>query len=619
MYLASQILLTISYLSLFSPSQPTWLPQLASVLNVFEGRSGLRLIITHNGEVASPTQAADVRSGIQKWIHSTASQSPVASYRATGLQIDFVDLNKAREAQAALRGAMGFRATDTEPVRGDARSRLWSQFQYLSAQSGIPSLISSLSAFVSSSGSAESLLSLLAAHSQQHIASRLALAEAELGEVRSLSSWLRSSSSTESSRLTKEILASVSNAMVQLPKTVTSKEPPLLPSWWKVPWIGDAGVREQVQERLEKDWLGGKEVEDRLTWWGGRVVELEKQERTKVNQIVQRLLKGQHFTGLGDSDTIAYSQQQTLTSSRGTPSRTLALPPSLLLALRAAFALSAGGSSWSADFSDLNCISSPNLLAQPVIQTRSRLLGRRGRKRGVCAFSAFVWPGTRVTGTRATPTGSAIPSESSGASLLDELQRRFQTSVYRFWAILGTFYGGAAWGSASHALFHRSGASTSNLVVEPTTTTAAAISAGSPSSLLLDMLTYPNLDPATSLGVVLLGTALAFWTLQRSHTRLAKMFLDRDVLERMPQIALAEVRALSDAVGHDMVFKSRQEVGRVLQQWIESQEKSPPVGAREEAAEAAATALAGGVGGSIAAQRRKFARLVASFEGDAGQ
>lgn len=220
--------------------------------------------------------------------------------------------------------------------------------------------------------------------------------------------------------------------------------------------------------------------------------------------------------------------------------------------------------------------SNPSLLAQPVLQSRDQLLGRRSRRKKGPFADARVASGTTMTGTAATEaTRGAV---AGGASLLDELQRRVQSSIYRFWAIISLSYGAAVWGSASHALYHSETRALQpdlvDVVASSSSSSSQAVSLPipDPGTVLLDVLTYPNLDPSTAVGVALFGTTLALWNLQRSHSRLAKRFLNRDVMNRMPQIALAEVSTLSETLARDVVFKPRSQVGQVLGQWVEAEE-----------------------------------------------
>ncbi|CAO1612977.1 unnamed protein product [Parajaminaea phylloscopi] len=599
LYSAAQVIFTISYSTLFSPAQAPRLSALAATLNTFQHRRGVKLVVGHHGQLTSPSQLSAANESIQRWLHTATSQS--AERRGdSDVDVEFIDLNKAKEAQISLRGAMGFKSDGPSSAAqaGDSRSHLWTRFQELSTDSGLPALMSSLSLPTEQAPKiGMEPADLLHEHALQYVASRLAVAEAELEEMRSLSSWLASSSTDGAAALTDEIVSSVSKAVVQQPKAVGSNEPPLLPSWWKLPWLGDAEVRERVQRKLEREWLGGSEVEDRLTWWGGRLVEFEKQERSQLHQIVQRLLKGQHLPSFppnqGTSDEPPQSASESIRTR--TVSRALSLPPSLLLALRAAFTPLSASHSNGVQFSDVDVVSNPSLLAQPVAQTRSHLLGRRGSSRMARGFSARVAPGTTMTGTATTDPATASTAP-SGASLLDELQRRVQASVYRFWTTISLSYGLPAWASVSHTLFHQQATN----VLE-----AAPVTSPDPPSLLLEVLSYPQMDTSTAAAVALFGTTFALWSLQRSHARLAKKFLSRDVLERMPQIALAEIRALSDAVCRNVVFKSRADVARVLKQWVDSNDGIAAP------AEAGSQRISPGRE-TIASQKKRLARIVAA-------
>ncbi|PWN29162.1 hypothetical protein BDZ90DRAFT_140430 [Jaminaea rosea] len=536
LYLSSQVLLCLPFSALFSPLKQAWLADVASLLRTFENHPGLRLVVTHSGQ-ASADAGSIAQERIRTWL------------RTPDIPIQFVDLVKAARGQEALRGAMGLPTTEMQATAAGPqdRSSLWTRFQSLSQQSGLPNLMSSLvetrqqassssavgsptetdSASTTSSTSSQSHLDLLTSHAQQHLQSRLSLALSENSALHSLATHLSSSSHSLADRLTSEIISSIREDLLRPPSsnltaTAPANEPPLLPAWWKLPLLGDAAVRERVQGAFERDWLGGGRVEETLIWWAGRLAVLAEEEKREIKTLVEGLARDTAGTRSSVEDHLLVERSSSSSSLSPPKLSVLQLPASQLLQLRSA--LTASSSIGTGDIG-LALSSRRNLLAEPVQRARDHVLGRAPR-------------GSRLAKMARTSVDPAEPATLPPPSLLDTIQTSVQRASYRFWTIL-TF-------STSLSIYGR---------------LVATLSPSSPPSWLL-----PHFSSGTALGVFLLGNAFALLRLQRDHSRLARKVVQRDLVERVPRNVLAELEAVVKGTGEG-IWAARREVGEGLGRW----------------------------------------------------
>lgn len=551
-YLASQVIVSCSYSSLFTPRPSPWLQELGYVLRTFADHPGLRLTISHNGEATATSDRARAAQQITRLVASSAIN------RVPRLTVDFVNTAKVRHAQEALREAMGFPALSSHATSSSAasqnRTNSWSEFQSLSTESGLPALVSSLIA--SSDSHEQEHLHLLISHAAEEISTRLSLAKTDLDGVRSWARWLESSAESDASHLVGKILSSTPSVTKQPPHS--GNEPPLLPKWWKLPFIGDVEARERIHVALERVWLGGKETEERLIWWGGRLRELQSKEQKEMEQVVMKLQKGQQLPNEGGEDGGLDSGSQSPNKAKRTD-HLRSLPPSRILEMRSASL--AYLTSPNVDLND------PTVLAQPIIRARDHFFGRNlppGRK----AFAAR--PATPVTAELSGGGSAGLgPSpQEGGVSILDSLQRRIQSSIFRFYATTGLAWSIAGWGLASHELFP---------YVEQTAAGAGASGSLSllavPSAYLTDLLSLPSFDPSTSLGIALLGSTYALWSLQRSHARISSRLLTRDLLTRIPANARAGLQERVEEVAMQGIFGWRAKIGGIVREWCDLEGK----------------------------------------------
>lgn len=595
-YLASQVLVALPYTAIFSPSQPRWVSQVLETLRTFASHPGLRVVLTHSGQAIDEHDAS---TALNSWISSAGVEADVP--------VSYVNIAKAREAQGALRGAMGSASSSSgESVNTNAttdRSALWSRFSTLSKQSGLPALVNSISSHATSN-SPDYHLSLLLDHAEQTISAQLALAQSDVDSIRSLAAHLEQSATAQGERLSTEVLSSVTEDIVRpLGQDSSSaaspaKEPPLLPKWWKLPFLGDARARERIQEALQRDWLGGRAVEDRLIWWTGRLVEEEAKERKDVRQIVAALLAGQaqspavQETGPTGDQAVAEPSPRIKVQSYNT----IALPPSQQLAIRSA-AFIAGSDSKNDSATASLATRNPRLLALPILQARDEMLGRR-----TTTSSSQVHVKARQSGSR--EDDADIDGYNDGqrfsVSLLDSLQRRLQLAVYRFYSMTSASALLATWGGVSGALFPE--------ITESAASSAAETNLAAFNQEVLNLLTSVQFSPSTSLGVFLFGLSASLWTLQRSHSRIARRLLTRDLLKRVPSNVVAELETLvkTRVVGGDAgLYGARSRVGRVLSEWCQGRP-------HEESGGGAVGAKRGAEGavGMVQRQREQWKRVL---------
>lgn len=516
LYTSPQVMLHVPHDDVFSPIHAPWHAKLQRTLKTFATRPWLTLVVSHRGKVQSDDDAAAVAQRIQQWADTSSS---------TPLEIQFLDTSKAQAAQSALKAAMGFGSGD--------RTQEWSRFQSLSSQSGLVKLIDNLTQHVRA-GDDTAHLSLLADHAASEITSRLLNAEADIEATRSLATYLATSSTHESQALAKAIEDDVRSAFTEagsLPALSSSSprgsSPLLLPTWWKLPFIGDVEVRQRIQEALQDTWLGGDKTEQKLVWWAGRLAELQGKEVLEV----QRLVRGGGEGGGGGDVTAAESPRW-----RHSPLR---LPPSLQLKIRAA----------SPSSSSLQM----TMLSDPVARARDHLFGRQSKRRRSGGGGARTVAVANANGSANSPAATAASHtaagvgpapHSGGTSILDDVQSRVQRAIYRFYSTLGATFLVSTWGFAARAVNATTSASTSSLLAHP--------------------------SQSTSLAILAFGTTYALYSLQRSHSRLTRRILTRDVLSKIPDNVRAEVSAAVDhAVGRG-VYGWRRDVARVLEEWADA-------------------------------------------------
>lgn len=457
------------------------------------------------------------------------------------------------------------------------RSLLWTQFQELSTQSGLPSLISSLEVPIENGH-----LDLLIRHAEEEVNSHLLSSRAESDEVKALASWLSRSAESNAETLAKEVLATTSPAISRQPSH-SGNEPALLPKWWKLPFIGDGESRNRVHEALEREWLGGKETEERLTWWAGRLKELQATELQKIEEIVARLHKGQRQgtpQGLESQEPLPTTMTPFDASASGTaagsipsphPSTTKTylppMPQSRLLELR--FASPLYNSKARVEFDD------PTILAHPLIRARDHFFGRAPSQQATKDPLHHRSPNSSANLPSGSAAGVGLSPAEGGISILDTLQRRLQSTIYRFYSTLLLSWSVAAWGSASHHLFHQSVPQTflSTFWSSSPTATTSAASSFSPRSVLTDIVSFPDFENGTAIALAGLGTTWAVFALQRNHSKIAKRVLTRDLLTRIPENTRGEVEEVVKNVVREGMFGYRKRVGAVLEEWIRDGEE----------------------------------------------
>lgn len=481
-YTSPQVLIVAPYDLLFSLTPPAWLTALKTTLKTFAAHPGLQLVVSQRNEIRSQEEQARVKGKIAQWIDAT---DPLAA----PFLVSFVDVSKAKEAQGALRRAMGFDGPDgpSSSSSSSSRSQQWTLFQSLSADSGLPNLINSLR----ERQHIAAHHAVLQQHAQEEITSRIRNAQADLEALSSQSTYLSTTATRDSQALLTSILSDVRDGVlsdVTASASAHHHEPALLPKWWKLPFIGDVETRQRVQEALQDTWLGGEATEQKLIWWSGRLAEIQRAEQRHVQ------------------DTLRDLEQRHR------------LPQSLLLEIRAR-ALSPRSST------------AVTTLAEPVTRARDHLFGRTSRLQRRRTNGAGA-PTTRTP----TAAGYGPTPTQGGISILDNLQRRVQNIIYRFYATVGGSIALSTWGLASRAL---------------------------------DLTTAPmHWTNSTSLAILAFGSTYALWSLQRSHSRLTLRLLTRDVLKRIPANVLAEVEGVSVDALQGGVYRSRSELARSLDAWV---------------------------------------------------
>ncbi|CAO1626832.1 unnamed protein product [Sympodiomycopsis kandeliae] len=448
-YTSPKAILTVSYDSLFNLSSASGasseLSQLAEVLRTFSSHSGLTLVVSHKGQVRNAVEEEETAIRIAQWAINKGDTL------GSAFKIQFVDLDKAKEAQVALKRAMGFTTT------GDSaqldKSEQWSLFQSLSAQSGLPRLIQGVTHSI---GDEEDHLKLLLDHATEEVTSRFLEAQSGVHSLESQATYLSTNHDHESTSLVTRIMDTVSPSIMSSENSTSLESPlKLIPEWYNIPFIGDAEARMRVQEKLQDSWLGGNVVESRLVWWCGKLEQVQREEVKKLEKLIADLDK-----------------QKT--------------PQSLLLQLRL---LSPDYNAGKPSTSHHNLNSEPTLLSSPITTARDEFFRRQSSKE----------------------------ASAGNVSILDTLQRRLQSIIYKFYTKLGLTTIATTYGLSHELLF-------------------------TPESIPLHM------TSSTSFAVLLFGSVYSFYSLQKSHSKLTNKLLNRDILKRIPSNTNHQVHTLVDDV-----------------------------------------------------------------------
>lgn len=531
-YTSSQVIIEVPFGDLFSLQTPSWKLPLLDTLKRFASHPGLTLVLSHHDDVKDQQHADRVTGTILRWAGTQATSGEAVLSRS---KVHFLNLTAAASAEAHLRAAMGFAShgqpteSTSKPTPRAGRSAQWDLFQQASSRSGIPALIHKIQTRAKSGPTADDILSLLSTHAAEEVDARLMNAEAELPSVASIATYMKTSASDRSRTLVETILSDVRKHILVDPTAKApgqGQEPPLLPKWWTVPLIGDAETRDRVQEALQRAWLGGQQTEKRLVWWTGKLDEMRRNEFKRVQQTIEAELHAET-----NADGVA-AGNVTLRLSK--------LPQSLKLTIRNIFSGYPSGSG-PAHLDE-------SVLSKPVAQARDHLFGRSSRLEQSKRPKATGPSGTALLqGQELSAAGYGLAPRQGGTSILDDLQRRVQNIIYRFYGTLGVTFLGSAWSVASSTVTF--GNDTLPLILS-------------------------NPANSTSIALLCLGTTYAFFSLQRSHSRLTSRFLSRDILSRIPSNVEGEVEKRVKHVVETEVYAWRNDLAWILNDWLEGRREN---------------------------------------------